>query len=139
MILRQVDASKRKPAEILKSFFAIDSKGKKGTAYLADPNIYYDGWKREWIWEGNIYKGDVAFWFEEIKRLPTWVRADSIDLDDITRPVLAKRIDDETIIGRGSFQKSDRTFFWFEQGFVPISKKDHDKLLLLDDTDEVEY
>lgn len=60
-----------------------------------------------------------------------WIRASEIDLDTLVRPVLAKRVDDETVMGRGRFQLSDGTFFWFEFGFVPVLIKDHNKILIL--------
>ena len=38
------------------------------------------------------------------------------------------------IKGTGRFQESDGTFFWNEQGYMPVLKKEHEQLLILDES-----
>lgn len=44
--------------------------------------------------------------------------------------------DNNEVKATGWFQESDGTFFWKEQGLVPVPKKDHDKFLILDETEQ---
>jgi len=43
---------------------------------------------------------------------------------------------DMAIKSSGWFQESDGTFFWHEQGFVPVGADEHDKLYILDESIE---
>lgn len=62
-----------------------------------------------------------------------WVKASELTIK-FNKRYYAKWLGETEIKSTGWFQKSDGTFFWYENGYVPIYKKEYPDLLILDET-----
>lgn len=62
-----------------------------------------------------------------------WVKASDINIE-YRKTYYAKWPSGTVIKATGWFQESDGTFFWNEQGYIPILKNEHHMLLILDES-----
>lgn len=66
---------------------------------------------------------------------PRWVKASDIEIE-YRKTYYAKWPSGTGIKSTGKFQESDGTFFWNEQGYIPVLKKEWNQLLILDESGE---
>jgi len=64
-----------------------------------------------------------------------WISADKIKIE-YRKTYYAKWPSGLGIKSTGKFQESDGTFFWNEQGYIPIAKKEYPMLLILDESEQ---
>lgn len=62
-----------------------------------------------------------------------WIPANKLKIE-YQKKYYAKWPSGTVIKSTGWFQQSDGTFFWHEQGYIPILKREHEQLLILDES-----
>lgn len=66
--------------------------------------------------------------------MATWIKATELKEIDYKATYFAKWPSGTVIKSTGRFQESDGTFFWNESGYIPVSFKEREQLLILDET-----
>lgn len=84
------------------------------------------------IKQANYYN-EGAKWGRVGNGGAVWVKASDINIE-YRKTYYAKWPSGTVIKSTGWFQESDGTFFWNEQGYIPVLKKEHHMLLILDET-----